>query len=149
MRIQLLVALSLAGCVIQAKEPRFYEKGTLAEMNAVGCGYEEKGAKSAAGVLLGTGDEHRKTHEMLCQEYVLRSQSMVYRIRPKEEKRPFILPVGDHVEFRILKDRMYVRVPELDDHERQFFVTSIVQRTDVTADQSARASKIPDKPAEK
>ncbi len=151
MRIQLLVAVSIAACVIptQAKEPRSYEKGTLAEMNAVECGYEEKGAKSPAGALLGTDDEHRKTRKMLCQEYALRSDRMVYKIRPKEEKHPFILPVGDEVEFRILKDRMYVRVPELDDHERQFFVTSIVQRTGVTPDQSVRASKMPDKPAEK
>jgi hypothetical protein len=61
---------------------------------------------------------------------------------------PFILPVGDQVEFRILKDRMCVRVPELDDHDRQFVVTPIVQRSDVTQ-QSARASQTPDEPAEK
>ncbi len=130
MRTRLLAVTLLWAFAAQAKEARFYEKGTVAEMNAVDCGTEEKGAKGIGGVLLGTDSQHRKTQELLCQEYVLRSDRLVYRIRPKEEKHPALLPVGEQAEFRIRKDRMYLRVPEGDGKERQYFVVSMIPRTD-------------------
>jgi hypothetical protein len=129
-----LLAISLRG-----KQARFYEKGTLTEMIAVECGYEEKDNPGVAGVVLGSSNEHRKTQKMLCQEYVLRSDRMLYKIRPKEQKHPVILPVGEQAEFRISKDHMYLRVPELDDRERQFIVTSIVPRTDARTAEPATA----------
>jgi hypothetical protein len=106
-------------------------------MKAVECGYEERGAPGVSGVLLGTDAEHRKTQEMLCQEYALRSDRIVYRVRPKDEKHPRLLPIGEEAEFRIAKDRMYLRVPEIDDKERQYFVTSMTPRMDVDASRSA------------
>ncbi len=129
MTAKLVVLILGISCVLYAREPRFYEKGTLVEMNATSCGYEEKGAKDISGTLLGTDSAHTKTLELLCQEYVLRTDRIVYRIRPKDEKHARLLPIGSLAEFRIAKDRMYVRVAEVDDKERQFVVTSMVQPT--------------------
>ncbi len=144
-RTKLMPLIFLLAVALGAKEARFYEKGTLAEMNAVECGYEEKGGKGVTGALLGTDDEHRKTQKTLCQEYVLRSDRMAYKIRPREEKHPFLLPVGEQVEFRISKDRLYLRVPELDSHERQFYVTSMTPRTDATTTPPPSAAKTAEK----
>ncbi len=148
MKIKVFLTILLVAWVAQAREPRFYQKGTLAEMNSVDCGYEEKGAKGVTGVLLGTDAEHKKTREMLCQEYVLRSDRIVYRIRPKDEKHPALLLIGEEGEFRIHKDRMYLRVPEGDNKERQYVVVSMKPRTDVKAAQSADASKATPKSAD-
>lgn len=131
MKTRLFAVTLLWALAAQAREPRFYEKGTVAEMNGVECGTEEKGAKGIGGVLLGTDSHHQRTRELLCQEYVLRSDRLVYRIRPKEEKHPALLPVGEQAEFRIHKDMMFLRVPEGDGKERQYFVVSMTPRTDV------------------
>jgi hypothetical protein len=100
-------------------------------MNSVECGYEEKGAAGISGILGVTDSQHSKTRQMLCQEHLLRSDRTEYRIRPMEEKHPALLPVGQEAEFRIIKDRMHLRVPELDGREREYLVVSITPRTDV------------------
>lgn len=141
MRTRFLVVAMFWVLAAQAKDARFYEKGTLAEMNAVECGSEEKGARGVGGVLLGTDSQHRKIRETLCQEYVLRADRIVYRIRPKEEKHPAILPIGERAEFRIRKDKMYLRVPEGDGRERQYFVVSMVPRTDSEPAHPTEAAK--------
>ncbi len=145
MRTRFLVVAMLWALAAQAKDARFYEKGTLAEMNAVECGYEEKGAPGIGGVLLGTDSQHRKTRDTLCQEYVLRADRIVYRIRPKEEKHPAILPIGEQAQFRIRKDMMYLRVPEGDGRERRYFVVSMVPRTDSEPAHPTQAAKDPAK----
>jgi len=137
MKLKLLVAIMAVACAAQAKGPRFYEKGTLTQMNSVECGYEEKGAAGIGGILGVTDSQHSKTRQMLCQEYLLRSDRTEYRIRPKEEKHPALLPVGQDAEFRLTKDRMRLRVPELDTREREYIVVSISPRTDVAISKRA------------
>jgi hypothetical protein len=132
MSTRILLAVFFLAVVAQARGPRFYEKGTLTEMSSVPCGYEEKGAKGIGGVLLGTDSQRKKTSELLCQEYGLRTSHSLYRIRPKDEKHPTLLPVGEDVEFRIHKDKMLLRVPEADGKERDYLVISIMPRTDLT-----------------
>ena len=124
----LLVMVVVSGALAQAKEAKFFQKGTLMQMEAVSCGYEEKDGKGIAGALIGTDSEHKKTRETLCQEYVLKSDRMVYRIRSKDEKHPVLLPVGDTVQFRIKQDHMLLLAPEVDNKERVFFVTSMTPR---------------------
>jgi hypothetical protein len=67
--------------------------------------------------------------EALCQEYTLVADKVIYRIRPKKDKKPDLLPVGEPVEFRIKKDKLILRVRELDDKEREFLVVSMTPRT--------------------
>jgi hypothetical protein len=88
----------------------------------------EKGSKTVAGELLGTDGEHKQTEEVLCQEYVLEGERIVYRIRPLNTKHPLLLPVGDKVEYRIRKDKMYVLDREGNSKEREYSVISMQVR---------------------
>jgi hypothetical protein len=127
----LLTLLSLAAF---AKEPRFYQKGQLVNMESVSCGYAENSGKTLKGQILGTDGGHKNTKEMLCQEYVLRSDKVVYRIRPRDEKHPVLLPVGETAEFRIQKDRLYLKITEMDEKERDYTVVSMAPVGNLTAD---------------
>lgn len=113
----------------EAKSERVYDRGTLAEMSSVSCGYEEKSAKGFTGMLLGTDSAHKNLRETLCQEYVLKSERVIYRIRPRSEKKVELLPVGQQAQFRIKKDRMLVVLPE-SEKEREFTVVSMTPVAD-------------------
>jgi hypothetical protein len=112
--------------------------GVLLQMESSSCGSAEKGSKTLAGELLGTDGEHKSTQQLLCQEYVLRADRVIYRIRPKDDKHPILLPIGETADFRIDKDKLVLRVPEMNDKEHEYSVVSITPRTDV---QDARAPK--------
>jgi hypothetical protein len=113
-----------------AKEPKPYQTGKLLQMDSVQCGMAEKDAKSFAGEMLGTDSGSKKTHELLCQEYVLQAERVIYRIRPRDEKHPVLLPVGERAQFRLQKDKMLLRVEDLDSKEREYIVVSMTPRTD-------------------
>ncbi|MFZ0734735.1 MAG: hypothetical protein WAM79_20630 [Candidatus Sulfotelmatobacter sp.] len=100
-----------------AKNPKPYQRGKLLQMDSVRCGVAEKDATSFAGEMLGTNSGNKKTQEVLCQEYVLQSERMIYRIRPRDEKHPVLLPVGDQAQFRLQNDKMLLRVEDLDNRE--------------------------------
>jgi hypothetical protein len=115
-----------------AKDGPSYQSGKLKEMSSVECGFEQKSAKGLMGELVGTDDSHSKTKKTFCQEYVLETDHVLYRIRPREEKHPALLPVGEKAMFRMKKDLMVLKVPEGDDKEREYDVVSMlpVQETD-------------------
>jgi hypothetical protein len=125
----LAACLLLAG-ICAAKEHSDYQKGTLLRMDSTSCGVQEKGSKSLTGELLGTDGQSKKTQEMLCQEYVLQSDRVVYRIRPKDDKHPVLLPIGETAQFRIHKDKLILKVAEGDDKEREYVVVSMTPRQD-------------------
>lgn len=130
MRSTLLMSLLLIAPFTQAKGRPSYERGKLISMDSVSCGYAEKQAKSVTGEILGTDSAHKKTQEVLCQEYVLQGEHIQYRIRPRDEKHPVLLPVGEAAEFRISKDKLVLRVPEGDDREHEYTVVSMTQHDD-------------------
>ncbi len=99
-------------------------------MDSVACGVSEKDGKSFAGEMLGTDSGSKKTHELLCQEYLLQAEHVIYRIRPRDEKHPVLLPVGEQAQFRIQKDKMLLRVEDLDSKEREYTVVSMTPRSD-------------------
>jgi hypothetical protein len=126
---------TLAACLIfaricAAKEHTDYQKGTLLRMDSSSCGMQEKGGKSVTGELIGTDSQSKKTQEVLCQEYVLQTDKVVYRIRPKDDKHPALLPIGETAQFRISKDKLILKVPESDDKEREYIVVSMTPRQD-------------------
>jgi hypothetical protein len=114
-----------------AKDPPTYDKGMLVGMDSSSCGMAEKGSKTVAGELLGTDGQHKMTQDVLCQEYVLQSDRIVYHIRPSDEKHPVLLPVGEAIEFRIHKDKLYLLNREGDNKEREYSVISMQVRADV------------------
>jgi hypothetical protein len=123
------LALTFVG-VVQAKDKPAFEKGVLLQMDSASCGYSEKDGKTIAGQIFGTDGQHKNTKEVLCQEYVIKSDRVIYRIRPKDDKHPVLLPVGETAEFRLHKDKMILRVPEADGKEREYFVVSMTPRAD-------------------
>jgi len=137
MRYKSLVLASLLFAVTAyAKEPKAYQSGKLLQMDSVQCGVDEKDAKSFTGELIGTDSGHKKTQELLCQEYLLQTDKMIYRIRPRDAKHPVLLPVGERAQFRLEKDKMLLRVEDLDSKEREYIVVSMTPRSDSTADAS-------------
>jgi hypothetical protein len=125
----ILIAVSASA----AKDHPDYQTGKILQMNSVKCGVQEKDDKSVAGEILGTDDQHKKTQELLCQEYTLQADSVVYKIRPKDDKHPVLLPIGETAHFRMHKDKLVLQVPEADGKEREYIVVSMTPRPAVTS----------------
>ena len=132
-----VLAVGLMGSVAAAKD-HFYLKGRLVSMESVSCGYAENSGKTFVGEVVGTDGAHKKTKEMLCQEYMLRGERILYRIRPRDEKHPVLLPIGEDADFRIEKDRLFLKVTEFDNgKERDYNVVSMTP-VERSADETAQ-----------
>jgi hypothetical protein len=130
MKTQVLVAAIMLATIVQAKEPKAHQTGTLLQMDSAECGVDENSGKSVVGELVGTDSAHKKSKALLCQEYLLQSDTIIYRIRPRDDKHPVLLPVGEKAQFRIQKDKMLLRVEDVDDKEREYNVVSMTPRGD-------------------
>jgi hypothetical protein len=118
MRYKSLVLASIfLTAAAYAKEPKAYQSGKVVQMDSVSCSAE-------------------KTQELLCQEYVLEAEKVVYRVRPRDAKHSTLLPVGEQAQFRFEKDKMIVRAQYLDSKEREYVVVSMTPRSESTADAS-------------
>jgi hypothetical protein len=104
------------------KDLKAYQDAKILQMDSVQCGVDTKEAKKG------------KSHDLLCQEYILQADQVVYRVRGKIEKHPALLPVGESAMFRMEKVKMLMRVPALDNKEREFVVVSVQPRGDNSAD---------------
>ena len=133
MKYKSLIGIMLFASAVQGKDIKAHESGTLLQMESVQCGLDENSAKSITGELLGTDSTHKKTHALLCQEYVVQSEKITYRIRPRDEKHPVLLPVGEQAQFRMDKDKMKLRVEDMDEKERDYQVVSMKPRFDANA----------------
>jgi len=127
-----LLFLLLCASFSMAKDQHQQQSGTLLQMDSVECGTDQKSAKSFAGEMIGTDNAHQKTHMLLCQEYLLQTDRIIYRIRPKDDKHPVLLPVGERAQFHIDKDKMKLRVEDLDSKERDYIVVSMTPRAEST-----------------
>jgi hypothetical protein len=90
----------------------------------------EKQANSFADEMLGTDSGSKKTQELLCPEYVVQTEHVIYHIRPRDEKHPALLPLGERAQFRLQKDRMLLRLEDLASKEREYIVVSMTPRAD-------------------
>ena len=132
--LTLCIVLCLAAMAF-AKEPRPHQTGKILQMDSVSCGMAEKDDQSFAGEMLGTDSGHKKTQEVLCQEYLLQTDRVIFRIRPKDDKHPELLPIGEQAQFRLQKDKMLLMVEGFDNKEREYIVVSMTPRSDAsTAD---------------
>ena len=110
---------------IYAEEPKRFQSGKIVKMQAIKCGIDQKDSKSLAGEMIGTDSSHLKTRELLYQEYILEASTFIYKIRPKDEKHPILLPIGEMAHFRLDKDKLLLRIEDLADKERQYDVISM------------------------
>lgn len=139
MNVKSVAVIFLLAGLAQAKEPKPYQSGTLLQMDSVQCGVDENSAKSVTGELIGTDSGHKKTRPLLCQEYVLQADHVIYRIRPKDEKHPALLPVGEKAQFRMDKDKLVLRIEDLDDKDRDYTVVSMTPRPDIKPAETSAA----------
>jgi hypothetical protein len=140
MKTAVFCGVLLFGMAMQAKDAPSYQSGVLKEMTSVECGFEQKGAKGIVGELVGTDNSHSKTRKTFCQEYVLQTDNVIYHIRPREEKHPALLPVGEKAMFRMKKDFMVLKTPEGDNKEREYDVVSMTPVQENKASAAGRTS---------
>lgn len=141
MRLKYLLAIVFLAVFAYGRDAKHYQSGKLAKMESVKCGTDEKNGESVAGELIGTDSQHMKTHELLCQEYVLETDTLVYHVRPKDDKHPDLLPVGETAQFRIDKDKMLLRVEGYDSKERGYLVISVVPKDEAETKVNPEISK--------
>ena len=137
-----IAAMAIFALSLQAKDKPAHEKGVLTQMESSSCGYAEKDGKTLAGEILGTDGQHKNTKQVLCQEYTLQTDRITYRIRPKDDKHPALLPIGETAEFRIHKDKLLLRMIESDAKEREYQVVSMTPRTDLAQNQPVAAHAV-------
>ena len=89
-----LAALTLGLTLTAAAKDEM--QGTLISENSVQCGSQAKGKK--------------QTMEMMCQEYVIRTDTTEYHVRQEKEAHKAMLPVNAPVELTIKKDKMKFKV---------------------------------------
>jgi hypothetical protein len=117
----LVLASLLLAATAYAKELKAYQDGKLLQMDSVQCGMDDHASKG-------------KTHDLLCQEYLVQTDQVIYRIRPKDDKHAVLLPIGQSAQFRLEKNKMLLRIEGIDSKEREYFVLSIKPRGDSSAD---------------
>jgi len=92
--IMLTAVLLFGGTLVQAGNKPQY--GTIISENSVACGSTvEKGKKNK-----------QMTVELLCQEYVVRTEGTDYHIRQMKPTEKALIPVNTPVEFTLDKDKM-------------------------------------------
>jgi hypothetical protein len=70
--------------------------GTIVSESSVQCGTQANGKK--------------KTSDLMCQEYVIRTEATEYHVRQEKEAHKEMLPVNAPVELTINKDKMKFKV---------------------------------------
>jgi hypothetical protein len=89
-----VVSLVLGLGAVGAKDKEM--QGTIVSENSVPCGSEAKGKK--------------QTVQMMCQEYVIRTDATDYHVRQEKEAHKALLPVNAPVELTLSKDKMKFKV---------------------------------------
>jgi hypothetical protein len=82
-------AVLLTGIPAVAKEP---QAGTIVSESSVACGSQVKNKKQTA--------------DVLCQEYVIRTETTEYHVRQEKPADKALIPVNTSVEFTLDKDKM-------------------------------------------
>jgi hypothetical protein len=120
MKFRSLAIFLLLACAfsdpVWAKEHE-YQTATIVRVDSAACGN--------AGDSQGADSHYKKSQFSQCQEYVLQSYHVLFRIRANSEKHPALLPIGEIAQFRVGKGKLVVRVPDLDRKEREYDVISI------------------------
>jgi hypothetical protein len=113
------------------------ERATLEKMEAVPCGAKQKGLAGLGTLWASAGITDVHSDEKLCPQYTLLTDEMQYDVRPTDLKHATILPVGKEIEFKIKKDRMYLKVP---DAHQKVQAYEVVAMKPTSSDASAKAA---------
>ena len=138
----LVSALPLGADDKKKKQP---ERAMLEKMEAVPCGAKEKGVTGLGTVWASAGVTHVNSDEKLCPQYMVRTDDMEYHIRPTDTKHPAVLPVGHEIEFKIKKDRMFLKVAG-GDQKTQTYEVVAMKPANSDSDAQNSSTKAPDRP---
>ena len=128
-KTSLIFLLSLVLTVSTIAESKNRKKhpprGMVESMQSVPCGAKERGLAGLGSVFGSVGVQHVNSHEQLCPQYLFRTDEMEYHIRPLDTKHAALLPVGHEGEFKIKKDRMYLKAVDGEKKARPYQVVSM------------------------
>jgi len=137
--LMLAVTIAVPLSAVRKKKPA--DRAMLEKMESVPCGAKQRGV-SGVGALFGSvGVTHVNSNEKLCPQYLVRSDEMEYQIRPTDKGHPVVLPVGHEIEFKIKKDRMFLRVPDGDQKMRAYQVVAMEPANPGGEDAAGRSDK--------
>src|SRR5208282_3561401 len=128
-RFLLLTCVAFAANAI-AQEPKAYLDGTLLQKDSVQCA----GTEADGSAQITTSKPSRSKEQAVCSEYILQTERVLYRIRPKDTKHQVLLPVGERAQFRLNQNDLLLRVRALDTEEREYIVISMAPRAESSAD---------------
>jgi hypothetical protein len=117
-------------------------------MQSVPCGAKERGLAGLGSVFGSVGVQHVNSHEQLCPQYLFRTDEMEYHIRPLDTKHAALLPVGHEGEYKIKKDRMYLKAVDGEKKARPYQVVSMQPLNSGSKAESAAYRPVDDKRAE-
>ncbi|HET7204996.1 MAG TPA: hypothetical protein VFI95_00320 [Terriglobales bacterium] len=120
MKLRLMLAGLVLVSAAYAKDAKNYDSAKVVQMQTVDCQSAAKNAPSAT-----SGDSQ-------CREYVLESESLVYRVRARNDKRTPMLIVGQTAHLSIINGKMTVRMDKLGNKEHEFDVLSMGMREEAT-----------------
>ena len=134
----LLAALPLSA---DNKKKKPEARAMLETMEAVPGGAKEKGLTGLGTLWASAGITHVNSDEKLCPQYLLRTDEMEYHIRPTDLKHAVLLPVGQEIEFKIKKDRMFVKALDGDRKARSYNIVAMKPANPDSESQSSSASQ--------
>ncbi|HUA14365.1 MAG TPA: hypothetical protein VMG31_03640 [Verrucomicrobiae bacterium] len=96
MKTTFLLLIATFVCALPALGKDNVLQGTIVSENSVPCGTQAKGKK--------------QTVDLMCQEYVIRTDATEYHVRQEKEAHKALLPVNAAVELTLNKDKMKFKV---------------------------------------
>ena len=134
---------SLAALPLSAdnKKKKPEARAMLETMEAVPGGAKEKGLTGLGTLWASAGITHVNSDEKLCPQYLLRTDEMEYHTRPTDLKHAVLLPVGQEIEFKIKKDRMFVKALDGDRKARSYNIVAMKPANPDSESQSSSASQ--------
>jgi hypothetical protein len=103
------------------KKKKDLQRGMLEKMEAVPCGARQRGLSGLGTLWASAGITHVNSDEKLCPQYLLRTDTMDYEIRPMDLKHATILPVGTEGEFKIKSKELILTMPEGGDRKTRSY----------------------------
>lgn len=127
----ILASLLLAACAY-AQEPQSYSIGKLLDVDSMQCGPHKAVSNNTAETANSVAVPAQT--QAVCPEYVLETDEVTYKIVSRNAKHPAPLPIGEFARFRLKNGKMLLRVPALDNKEREYVVVSMTPRGQSAAD---------------
>ncbi|MGB9236728.1 MAG: hypothetical protein WCC04_20155 [Terriglobales bacterium] len=139
-KLLIVAALALAVSVptiAAAKKKKTEPRGMLESMQSLPCGVKEKGLNGLGAVWGSIGVTSVSSNEKLCPQYLFRTDELEYYIRPTDSKHPVLLPIGREAEFKVKKDKIFLKVPDGDGKTRAYRVISMEPMKSAHAENTA------------